>query len=163
LPEPRGETKLIERAIRIEAEPEMVFPYFTDPEKMLRWMGVAATLDPRPGGVFHLNTTPDFSLIGEYVAVEPHRRVVFTWGYGSFPDERSNPLPAGSSTVEVELEREGDATIVRLTHLVPAELADFHTLGWDHYLGRLELVAAGHDPGPDPFADFLEPTLPETD
>src|SRR5687767_13532266 len=103
LPGSQSETSVVEREIRVEADPETVFRFFTDPEKLVRWMGVGATLDPRPGGVFSLNTMTDFFLEGEFVVVEPPRRVVFTWGYGDFPDEQGNPFPPGSSTVEVEL------------------------------------------------------------
>jgi uncharacterized protein YndB with AHSA1/START domain len=155
LPEPQSEISVVEREIRIEAEPETVFAFFTDPEKMVRWIGVGATLDPRPGGVFRLNTIADYFFEGDYLAVEPHSRIAFTWGYGNFPEE-PNPLPPGSSTVEVELVPDGRATIVRLTHRVPAELADFHAMGWEHYLGRLAIAAAGGDPGPDPFREALE-------
>jgi uncharacterized protein YndB with AHSA1/START domain len=151
---PQSETSVVEREIRIEAEPETVFLFFTDPARMVRWLGMGATLDPRPGGVFRVDTITDYSLEGEYVAVEPHNRIVFTWGYGSFPDP--NPLPPGSSTVEVDLVPDGEATIVRLRHRVPAELADFHTMGWEHYLGRLAIAATGEDPGPDPFREALE-------
>jgi uncharacterized protein YndB with AHSA1/START domain len=154
LPEPQSETSVVEREIRVEAEPETVFYFFTDPEQMVRWLGIGATLDPRPGGLFRVNTITDYSLEGEYVAVEPHNRIVFTWGYGSFPGP--NPLPPGSSTVEVDLVPDGEATIVRLRHRVPAELADFHTMGWEHYLGRLAIAATGEDPGPDPFREALE-------
>jgi uncharacterized protein YndB with AHSA1/START domain len=154
---PRSETSVVEREIRIEAAPERVLPYFTDPERMVRWIGVAATLDPRPGGVFRLNTVAEHCFEGEYVVVEPHR-IVFTWGYGTFPEE-PNPLPPGASTVEVRLIADGDATIVRLTHRVPAELADFHTMGWEHYLDRLAIAATGGDPGHDPFRALVESLL----
>ena len=155
MPEPQSETSVVQREVRIEARPETVFPYFTDPEKMVRWIGVAATLDPRPGGVFHLQTMANHSFAGHYVTIEPPRRVVFTWGYGSFP-EPDNPLPAGSSTVEVELEPDGDATIVRLTHRVPSQLDAFHAMGWEHYLDRLALVAVGRDAGKDELRDLME-------
>src|SRR5436190_22453933 len=94
LPEPQNETSVVEREIRVEAAPETVFPYFTDPEKMVRWIGVGATLDPRPGGVFYLDTIVGHSFAGEYLTVEPYSRIVFTWGFGNFPDEQ-NPLPPG--------------------------------------------------------------------
>lgn len=29
----------VQQEIRIEAKPETIFEYFTDPEKMLRWRG----------------------------------------------------------------------------------------------------------------------------
>jgi len=159
MPEPQSETSVVEREVRVEAEPEVVFPFFTDPEKMVRWLGASAVLDPRPGGVFSVHTGVDYFLTGEYVAVEPHTRVVFTWGFGSFPDE-SNLLPPGASTVEVELVPDGEATVVRLTHRVRAELADFHSVGWEHYLGRLAIAASGGDPGPDPFAEAAAQLAP---
>jgi uncharacterized protein YndB with AHSA1/START domain len=158
LAEPRGEISVVEREIRIEAEPEAVFPFFTEPERMVRWMGVAATLDPRPGGAFSVNTMMDYFVAGEYVAVEPYTRIVFTWGFSDVPGEFS-PFPPGSSRVEVAFVPDGEATIVRLTHRVPAELAHLHAMGWENYLGRLAVVATGGDPGPDPFTEFVKSML----
>jgi uncharacterized protein YndB with AHSA1/START domain len=162
LPDARVETSLVEREIRIEAEPEVVFPFFTDPERMVRWIGVGATLDPRPGGVFSLNTLADYFFAGEYLEVEPPRRIVFTWGYGNFPEE-PNPMPPGSTTVEVELVPDGEATIVRLSHRVPAELDAFHAMGWEHYLDRLGIASTGGEPGPDPFREALEAMMTGTE
>ena len=155
MPEPQGETSVVECEIRVEAEAKNVFAFFTDPEKMVRWMGVGATLDPRPGGVFSVNTMMEQFVEGEYLVVEPPVRIVLTWGFGEFLGE-NNPFPPGSSTVEVELVPDGAATIVRLTHRVPTDLAHFHAMGWENYLGRLAIVAGGGDPGPDPFLEFLE-------
>jgi hypothetical protein len=42
---------------------------------------------------------------------------------------------------------------------VPADLADFHVMGWEHYLDRLAIAAAGGDPGDDPFREALEMML----
>ena len=152
-----SETEVVEREIRIEATPETVFPFFTDPEKMVHWMGVRATLDPRPGGVFVLNVLGDYLIEGTYVEVDPPSRVVFTWGYGNRGDLPGNALPPGSSTVEVLLVPDGEATIVRLLHRdLPTELQSFHELGWDNYLPRLVVVGEGGDPGPDPMAVVLD-------
>jgi hypothetical protein len=64
-----------------------------------------------------------------------------------------NPVPPGSSTVEVELLAEEDGTLVRLTHRdLPAETRAVHQEGWNHYVERLGVVSAGGDPGPDPWA-----------
>jgi uncharacterized protein YndB with AHSA1/START domain len=158
-PGPQSEISVVEREVRIAADPETVFHFFTDPEKMVRWFGVGATLDPRPGGTFQVNTIAEYVMEGTYQAVEPYTRVVFTWGYGSFPED-PNPLPPGSSTVEVELIPDGNATVVHLTHRVPAELADFHAMGWEHYLDRLAVVAEGGDAGDDPFIEALEAMIP---
>jgi hypothetical protein len=55
--------------------------------------------------------------------------------------------------VEVSLEQDGDGTVVRLRHLaLPEESREIHGQGWDLYLGRLTVIAAGGDPGPDPNA-----------
>jgi len=66
--------------VRIAAPPADVFPYFTNATLMVQWIGEWADLRPEPGGLFALDisTTP---VRGEYVEVEPPRRVVFTWGW----------------------------------------------------------------------------------
>ena len=43
----------IVREVYVDAAPETVFEFFTDAEKLTRWLAVEATLDPRPGGVCH--------------------------------------------------------------------------------------------------------------
>src|SRR5437870_11259161 len=82
---------------------------------------------------------------GEYVAVEPPYRVVFTWGF-----EGSTDLPPGSSTVEVTLHADGDGTIVRLRHdRLPTDASrEQHAVGWRHYVERLAVVAIGATPAP---------------
>jgi uncharacterized protein YndB with AHSA1/START domain len=164
LAETRDEINVVERTVRIEADPETIFSFFTDPEKMVRWMGNSATLDPRPNGVFELNIVGDYLFVGEYVEVEPYSRVVFTWGYGDRPGVVSNPLPPGSSTVEVLLVPDGEATIVRLLHRdLPEDVQSFHVLGWDNYLARLVVVGEGGDPGPDEMAAMAELLEVESD
>jgi uncharacterized protein YndB with AHSA1/START domain len=151
----QSETSVIEREVRIEAAPETVFPFFTDPEKMVRWMGAGATTDPRPGGIYRLNVVLSYFMEGKYLEVVPYTRVVFTWGFAEMPDGSENPLPPGSTTVEVDLVPDRDATLVRLRHQLPADLHDFHVMGWDHYLPRLAIAAAGGDPGPDEMAEVV--------
>src|SRR5271155_2595097 len=143
------ETSAIEREVRIRARPETIFPFFTDPDLFARWGG-AATLDPRPGGIFRMDVDGKHIARGEYVALEPPHRVVFTWGW----EDESSPVPVGSSTVEITLTADGEHTIVRLIHrdLPGKESADSHALGWEHYLERLQIAGSGGDPGPDPWA-----------
>jgi uncharacterized protein YndB with AHSA1/START domain len=139
--------------VRIDAPPDAVFPFLTDPEKMVRWKGVEATLEPSPGGRYIVNVTGRNRAVGEYVEVDPPRRVVFTWGW-----EGDEQLPPGSSMVEIELIPDGDGTIVRLTHSGLPEGADAGQLeGWEHFLPRLATVASGGDPGPDPWAQSPAP------
>jgi uncharacterized protein YndB with AHSA1/START domain len=142
-----AETSVVEYEVRVAASPETVFPYFTDPEKMVRWMGVEATLDPRPGGVTRIAVAPGAVALGEFIEVVPHSRVVFSWGW----EAEVFAVPPASTLVEVSLTPDADGTLVRLTHTRLPEVAlDFHRIGWEHYLGRLTHAAAGEDPGPDP-------------
>jgi uncharacterized protein YndB with AHSA1/START domain len=137
---------VLEREVRIAARAETIFPFLVDAERMTRWIGMDADLDPRQGGVFRLDMNGRNVAVGEFVEVDPYRRVVFTWGW----DGENNPVPPGSSTVEITLIPVGNETILRLRHLgLPAEQRDPHGQGWDHYLARLVLVATGVDPGPD--------------
>ena len=141
-------TSTVEHEVRIAAGPATVFEFFTDPAKMVRWMGTEATLDPRPGGVFRVNPNGEAVALGAFVEVTPYSRLVFTWGW----ERELFDVPPASTTVVVSLTPEGDGTLVRLSHRrVPSAGVEFHTTGWTHYLARLAVVAAGGDPGPDPF------------
>ena len=140
-------THLVDMSIRIEAEPATVFEFFTDPEKMVRWKGTKALLDPRPGGEYRVDVTDLQIAVGEYVEIVPPERVVFTWGW-----EGNDGVPPGSTRVEITLTADGDGTVVRLLHtdLPTEEAAARHGQGWDHFLARLQVAAAGGDPGTDP-------------
>jgi uncharacterized protein YndB with AHSA1/START domain len=132
---------------RIKARPPTVFSFFTDRDRWLSWQGVAAEIDPRPGGVFRMNVRGDGWVRGSFVLVDPYERVVFTWGW-----EGNEAVPPGSSTVEVTLRADGeDGTWLRLIHSgLPLPALDIHREGWNHFLDRLTIRAAGGDPGPDP-------------
>ena len=88
------------------------------------------------------------AMIGRFVEVDPPSRVTFTWGWELEP----LAVPPQSTAVEVSLTREGDETLVRLTHRrLPPDSVDFHNAGWGHYLPRLVAAASGAEPGPDPW------------
>ena len=145
-----SETGVVVKEVRIAARPETVFPFFTDPVKMLLWKGVEADLDPQPGGTFRVNVTGTAVARGEYLEVTPNTRVVFTWGWES----EGHAVPPGSSTVEVTLRVDGDGTLVTLTHHgLEGEERDGHAEGWDHFMERLSIAATGGDPGPDPWVE----------
>ena len=144
-----GEGEGVELEVHIAARPETVFSFFTDPAKMVRWMGIDATLEPQPGGVYRVSINGRDIANGRYVEVVPHARVVFSWGW----EAEGNPVPPGSSTVEISLVEDIDGTILTLSHLgLPEEQQQGHREGWDHFLVRLVTVAEGGDPGPDPWA-----------
>jgi uncharacterized protein YndB with AHSA1/START domain len=136
---------------RIAARPETVFAFFSDPAKMVQWMGTEATLDPRPGGVCRVDPGGHAVMSGRFVEVDPPRRIVFTWGW----ETKLVATPPQSTIVEVSLIPDGDHTVLRLVHRrLRPEATAFHRMGWEHYLPRLAHVASGIDPGADPWLDL---------
>jgi uncharacterized protein YndB with AHSA1/START domain len=142
----------VEREVAIAASPETVWEFLVDPEKATRWMGETASFDARPGGEYRVGVIPGHTASGEFVELDPPRRLVFTWGWEPGA-EGANPVPPGSSTIEIQLVPEGDGTLLRFAHrdLPSKKAADSHAHGWDHYLERLVTVATGGDPGADPW------------
>ena len=133
------------REIVIDATPETIWPFLTEPGKHVEWDGTVAELDPRPGGVYRVLVAGQFQSAGTYVEVVPMEKVVFTFGW----EEEGHP-PPGSTTVEITLHPEGDKTRVRLRHHgLPDDAVEPHGHGWAHYLGRLAVRVTGGDPGPD--------------
>ncbi len=130
-------------SIHIEAEPDVVFDYFTTPEALVRWMGDRAVLDPKPGGEFTL-WFDERCVQGRYVEVDRPRRLVITWGRRG-----SREMPPFSSTLEVTFTPEADGTRVNIVHHgLPESERARHALGWQHYLPRLQVLGSGRDPEP---------------
>jgi uncharacterized protein YndB with AHSA1/START domain len=144
-----AQTQQVEIEVAIAARPETVFAFLTDPVKMTRWMGSMAELDPRPSGILRVAVRPGSTGRGEYLEVEPFRRVVFTWGW----EEPGLPIAPGASTVEILLTPDGERTLLRLIHRdLPEAVREGHRDGWDYHLARLVIAAAGGDPGVDRFS-----------
>lgn len=138
------------REVFIDASPEEIFPYLTQADKFVLWMGLSAQIEALPGGIFRVDPNNHDAMLGEFVEVTPFRRIVFTWGW----QEPGHSIPAGSSRVEIELTPHKGGTLFRLTHCdLPDESREEHDRGWSHYLARLAIAATGASPGPDPYAD----------
>jgi uncharacterized protein YndB with AHSA1/START domain len=138
------------KEIFIDATPEEIFPYLTQSEKYVLWMGLSAEIDARPGGIFKVDPNTRDIIFGEFLEVDPPRRIVFTWGW----KEAGHPVPAGSTRVEIDLEAKDQGTILRLRHHGLKEGSrERHDQGWLHYLLRLKTVIGGGDPGGDVLAD----------
>jgi uncharacterized protein YndB with AHSA1/START domain len=148
-----AEQTSVEREVRIAASPETVWEFLVDPEKIRRWKGVSVSFDARPDTPYRIEVVPARVAVGEVVEVDPPHRLVITWGWEPGPDG-PNAVPPGSSTLEYVLIPDGDGTLLKFTHrdLPNAEACESHAIGWDHFLGRLAVAAAGGDPGPDPWA-----------
>lgn len=139
----------VELEVQIEAPPEVVFSFLTDPTRMVTWLGQAVELDPRPGGVLRIDVNGRDVVRGEIVQIEPPRFIAFTWGW----EREGTSLPPGSSRVEIRLEARGRGTHLRLRHVrLPPDVREEHAAGWQHYLARLRVAACGGDPGRDPLA-----------
>ena len=123
---------------RIIAAPiEAVFAAWTDPTRMAQWLsptGVAEVeADVHVGGalrVVMLGEGVRIEHTGEYLAVEPPRRLSFTW---------QSPYTGGQlSVVTVVLEPLDAGTRLRLSHdRLPADHVASHEGGWGSILARL--------------------------
>ena len=143
------EDLVVRRETHIPAPPAAVFALLTDPEKIVRWMGTEAQVEPQSGGLYLVNVTGARFARGSFRDVVPVHRLAYSFGW-----DGSEVVPPGSSLVEIDLADEPpDGTLLRLTHtgLPTVEQCAGHAEGWTHYFGRLAEVAAGRDPGPDPF------------
>ena len=140
---------VLEVTVHIAAQPETVFPYFTDPARYVQWMGAEATLEPVPGGAYRVSMRDGVEVAGEFVEVDPPHRLVFTWGW-----LHDHAVAPGSTRVVVTFEAEDGGTRVVLRHhdLPDDAQRSHHREGWDMYLARLGVRVSGGDPGPDPNA-----------
>jgi uncharacterized protein YndB with AHSA1/START domain len=130
----------------LPAPVEQVFDMFTDPQKLVGWIGISANLQPRPGGRFRFEVMPGQFCEGQYIILERPGRLVFTWGW----TDPGFGLPPGTSRVEVTLARSGPGgsqTRLRLVHSgLAGDLGILHDDGWSRFLARLTAAAAGAPP-----------------
>ena len=87
------------REIVIDASPETIWPFLTEPDRHVEWLGTEVEIDPRPGGVYRVLVGGQHPSAGEYLEVVPQEKVVFTFGW----EEKDHPIPAGSTTIEITL------------------------------------------------------------
>ena len=140
----------IVKEIFIDAPPSVIFKFLTDPVKMVRWMGIRAEIDARPGGIYRVEPNGRDVILGEYLEVVTDKRVVFTWGF----EGGGYHVQAGSNRVEIDLAAEGKGTRLRLVHReLPPQAREGHDAGWSHYLSRLKTVCEGGEAGRDPMSD----------
>lgn len=133
----------VEQEVVIEAPANFVFRFFTEPARHTAWLGATAELDPRPGGIYRCVVNERSTVLGKYLEVHPHERVVFTWGF-----EGDLALPPGSSTVSVTLVADGPRTLVRLVHTgLPHPMLPPHDRGWVGCLTNLAAAAKAARPG----------------
>jgi uncharacterized protein YndB with AHSA1/START domain len=133
--------------IVINAPAERVFEALTDPAQRVAWWGMKGRFettnmesDLRPGGRWTMRGLGmggrPFSIVGTYRTIERPRLIVFTW----FPDWDPN---ATETLVRFDLEEQGGATTVRLTHsgFASVDARDKHQ-GWPQILSWLKRYLA---------------------
>jgi uncharacterized protein YndB with AHSA1/START domain len=130
----------IRHVVRVDAPIEIVRTFFTDPKRLVEWWPTRATIDARVGGelLFEFDQPDGRTDRAKGTFTELARdRIVLTWGF-----ERDADLPPGSSSVEITLESDGPATVVRLEHRgLPVSHRRSHDEGWTLFLRRLASVA----------------------
>jgi len=133
-----------DKSVVVPLDPDATFALVTEPERLRRWLAVAARVELRPGGDYRWTVTPGHTAAGTVVDVDPGKRVVYSWGW-----EDGDPAPGGS-TVTVTLTPVDGGTEVRLVHDgLTDEQAAHHAVGWNHFLGRLVAAGRDGDAGPD--------------
>lgn len=132
----------------LDAPPERIFAAWTDPVVLRRWWAaqpdwtaVAASTDVRVGGRYRLSMQDADggirSVAGEYLEVDPPRRLRYTWMWESHSDSAA----VGAVTVvTVEFVPDGSGTRVTLEQRGFADESDrdSHDHGWQGCLDNLE-------------------------
>ena len=126
--------RLASHEVTIAAPVEVVWAHLTTAEGLVRWVGPAATADPAPGGVLRWTHPDGATVVGRFVELVPHRRLVFTYGW----EDGLMGVPPESTTVEIDLVEQDGATTLRLVHHgLPPEVVKDHEQGWAYFLNEL--------------------------
>jgi uncharacterized protein YndB with AHSA1/START domain len=64
---------VLSKSIWIDAPPEIVFPYFVEADKLARWTGENAEVNPVPGGFYRLDMGNAGVITAQIVTIEPPR------------------------------------------------------------------------------------------
>ena len=129
--------RLASHEVTIAAPVEVVWAHLTTAEGLVRWVGPAATADPAPGGVLRWTHPNGATVVGRFVELIPHRRLVFTYGW----EDGLMGVPPESTTVEIDLVEQDGATTLRLVHHgLPPEVVKDHEHGWAYFLNELRAV-----------------------
>jgi uncharacterized protein YndB with AHSA1/START domain len=130
---------------------EELFGWFTDPERLASWMGLAARVEPHPGGTFSCLLPGGQAWDGVVVEVDAPHRLVVTHGWR----HAARGMPAGMSLVEWDFARDARGSRLRMQHqhvpvALQAELNDI----WARLYARLRNLLAGRPAGPHPLENL---------
>jgi uncharacterized protein YndB with AHSA1/START domain len=142
----------IERELRIDATPEVVYEVISSSEHLREWWPDDADLDPVPGATgtitFGDPTAPGATTVPlTVVEADPPRRFAFRWAHDQSPATEAN-----SFLVTFDLVPSGDGTLLRFKETgfrergweaaVLEETYLDHVRGWDHFIPRLVTYAS---------------------
>ena len=143
----------IQREIRIEASPEVVYEVISRPEHLREWWPDDAELEPVPGATgvisFGDRSAPGAKVVAlTVVEADPPRQFSFRWVYG----ESEAATSVNSLLVTFQLIASDTGTLLRFTEsgfrekgwegAVLEEQYRQHLTGWDHFLPRLGAYVA---------------------
>jgi uncharacterized protein YndB with AHSA1/START domain len=74
------EALVVRREMHVPAPPAAVFALLTDPDKILRWMGTEAQVEPQQGGLYLVNVTGARFARGSFREVVPVHRLAYSFG-----------------------------------------------------------------------------------
>jgi uncharacterized protein YndB with AHSA1/START domain len=86
--------RLASHEVTIAAPAEVVWAHLTTAEGLVRWVGPEAIADPTPDGVLRWVHPNGATVVGRFVELVPHRRLVFTYGW----EDGRLGVPPGSTT-----------------------------------------------------------------
>src|SRR5258708_32053353 len=93
---PMIEPLIVRREVQIAAPPATVFAFLTDPQKILRWMGTEATMEPHPGGLYLVNVTGKDVARGRFTEGIPLHPLAYSFRR----DQHDKHVPPGSNLLE---------------------------------------------------------------
>lgn len=116
----------VNRTILIEASQEIVFSFFTNPERWAAWWGAGSTVDPRLGGAIKIRHSNGFESFGEVLEIDAPNRFVFTYSL-----QTDRIVPPEESRVTLTLEPRGTSTLVSVLHEVAHKVvSELLPQGW---------------------------------
>lgn len=121
----------------LQATPDRVWRAWTSRAELAEWFWPASfnaqvSLDVRPGGRWRIESAhAGMAIAGEFVAVEPLERLVYTWRWDGEDDETL------VTVTFVETLDGGTALTVRHERFDSEESVSNHEQGWNDCLDRL--------------------------
>ena len=151
---PAGGVKLV-LTRHIRAEPAKVYAACSQTEMLRSWFGphdfevCEVEADVRVGGRFAFRMQQKgggtYGAEGVYREVVPGERLVLTWKWNEAPE--GEELDGVESRVTIDIRRDGDGTMLTLTHegLADQASADSHREGWSGALDKLVAYVGAAD------------------